>query len=207
MDISRSVSYPPDKERYEASKHIPTKHNGMVYPCTDKQLNDLWHLHLLNDDHFRGLEYHPISYRRAAKELEVLLKNQNPRNLQAFENLQQVLPSSGYWWGPDLPIKAFNDLDQVLFGGYLRGRVGLRWEGDTKALASSVGHDPSDVMGITMPIMKGRPPIMVAEVILNSQQIFLKTTPEMKWKRMWNVLIHEMIHGMLSLQATVRFLG
>lgn len=37
-------------------------------------------------------------------------------------------------WGPDLAIKAFCDLDKVLFCGKLRGNVCLTWEQDSSSL-------------------------------------------------------------------------
>ena len=197
--------HPPDHERFEACKIFPTKARGTLYPCTDSQLYKLCYLHRLDYDSVAGLQYHPISYRRAAEELVQILRYPEPAKagptLRALRNLQAAFGAfrNSNDWGPDLPLKAFHDLDTILFGGYLVGRVGMRWEWDTPALIRICGADYLDTMGVTCPVMKGLPQIMTAEIVLNAQLCLLKRTRESKWKRLWDVVIHEMCHGMSSL--------
>ena len=197
--------HPPDEQRYEASKYLPRMKRGTLYPYEDKDLHDLWNFHKVDDHHFQAPPLHPVSYRRAAEELETLLNytqsagaKQSRQNLEALKSLRRMFHRLQYW-GPDLPIKAFKHLDTFLFGGYLHGRVGLRWEGETDNLVRIIGNDHRNVMGYTNFLMKGERRSGSAEIILNAQVIFLKATRESKWKRMWDVLIHEMCHGMLPL--------
>ena len=85
------------------------------------------------------------------------------------------------FWGPDVAIKCFCDLDTVFFRGKLRGHVCLTWAKDrefepfTWGQTASLGHGK-------------------ALIQLNASHIFLGNGPwvERPFKQMLSTLLHEM---------------
>ncbi|KAL8695029.1 MAG: hypothetical protein Q9218_000397 [Villophora microphyllina] len=89
-------------------------------------------------------------------------------------------------WGPDLVIKAFDDLDILFFRGILATRTQLGWADPNYILAS--GQDPEGIFGLTECLWYGR-----CHISLNAIGIFLHTRNP--YTHMWATLLHEMVHA------------
>ena len=87
-------------------------------------------------------------------------------------------------WGPDLVIKAFCDLDEIFFGGRLRGHVLLAW--------GSKDARNSRILGCTRYLGKGK-----CVIQLYASTIFLEpgndSYSRSYFVRMWMTLVHEMV--------------
>lgn len=128
----------------EAFYHI-TPYIGTEYPCTTEDLNAsggiarqiplggnvqakkaLW---------FTGPNAGPfIDPAKASREI---FDHNQPKRMpsaaeeRAIQRLVTGLKNAGQkYWGPDLAVKAFCDLDKVFFRGRLRGHVCLTWRSD-----------------------------------------------------------------------------
>lgn len=183
----------PDEASFEAARQNVSTNTGTPYPnCTDQELYDLRHLHEYSDKHFRRFPFHPISISQATLKLEDYLAYPSQSALDARARIRRAISSTGM--GVDLPIKAFHDLDRAFFGGYMKGRVRVRWKGSRENLYEVMGPYYSGTYGITVDIGRNRP-VPIAEIILNARLMFLTPTPHSKWREMWGTILHEMIHG------------
>ena len=88
---------------------------------------------------------------------------------------------SGQYWGPDLIIKCFPDLDTVFFGGLLRGNVTISWGGP----GDRFFHE--DSLGVTIPIDPSR-----AEIVLNGKTVLLDPFEDDPFRTMFATTLHEM---------------
>ncbi|KAI4159903.1 MAG: hypothetical protein L6R39_000279 [Caloplaca ligustica] len=88
-------------------------------------------------------------------------------------------------WGPDLIIKAFDDLDLVFFRGVLATRTQISWMTTREIRAKGL---TSSVFGFTEPLGHGR-----AHIVLNSTIIFLEDPNP--FAQMWSTMLHEMVHA------------
>lgn len=86
-------------------------------------------------------------------------------------------------WGPDLIIKAFDDLDLVFFRGVLATRTQISWMTTREIRAKGL---TSSVFGFTEPLGHGR-----AHIVLNSTIIFLEDPNP--FAQMWSTMLHEMV--------------
>ena len=186
----------PDRASFEAAKEYPSTKTGTPYPnCTDQELYDLRHLHEYSNKHFRRFPYHRVSMRQAVLDLEDHLRYPSNSAQAAMDRVQQAISSTKT--GVDLPIKAFHDLDRAFFGGYMKGRVRIRWKGSEEHLYEAMGRDHPDTFAVTMDLRYRRTcPIPIAEIILNARLMFLDATEHSKRREMWGTTLHEMIHGM-----------
>lgn len=82
-------------------------------------------------------------------------------------------------WGPDLIIKAFDDLDIVFFNGTLATRTQISWQTDRE-----IGYPPA--FGVTHSLGYGR-----CHIMLNATGIFLR--PPNPRAQMWQTMLHEMV--------------
>ncbi len=89
-------------------------------------------------------------------------------------------------WGPDVIIKALQDIDTVFFNSRLRGNVKVHWCNSNNE--SIRGHLPRVPRGLMSPgERKGQ-----CTVFLNADTIFAKQNP---CKQMWRTTLHELVHA------------
>lgn len=95
-----------------------------------------------------------------------------------MDRLYEALCLEDGEWTPDVPIKAFRDLDTVFFQGRLCGNVKVGW-------VSGKEFRP-DAIGETVYRFNGHSKIKLDA----DYHIFESENP---WKKMWQVLLHEMV--------------
>ena len=116
-------------------------------------------------------------------------------------------------WGPDIIFKAFDDLDQVIFGGKLRHHCVLSWLSEASlmqerpdlvaqfqkvicVLCPSIAHDDSSADG-------ARRHLRVVEFNLNATRVFLREpVPDLSpWDMMWAGLLEGMVRAYLHISV------
>lgn len=182
------------KMYYEALKPFSTR-NGTKYSCSQNDIDFHRHSHFT----LRGCTGDMTDNTLTT---ELILQNQTDKAVQPAERgaigrLQRIfedIKHSGTY-GPDLAIKAFNDLDLVFFGGYLRGRVRVRW---------STCSTDSDLQNRTVPRDSHSCPYGFARkgrflqrgevhIVLNAGLIFFMEYSPLEL--MVSTLLHEMCHA------------
>lgn len=105
-------------------------------------------------------------------------------------------------YGPDLAIKAFNDLDTVFFGGHLCGNVKVQW---TSSIKNEEGQS-DESYGEThwgRPGCRGQ-----CRIMLDAEMIFLvdaRGHPS-TLRLMLSTLLHEMCHAFEHIRCAYRFI-
>ncbi|KAL8738553.1 MAG: hypothetical protein Q9181_000660 [Wetmoreana brouardii] len=94
-------------------------------------------------------------------------------------------------WGPDLIIKAFDDLDLLFFKGVLATRTRIDWKTDKWMRRQGA---PRDAFGFCLNMGYGR-----CHIVLNATTIFLRTKDS--FAHMWCTMLHEMVVGYRTLHA------
>ncbi|KAI4232501.1 MAG: hypothetical protein LQ349_004977 [Xanthoria aureola] len=155
---------------------------GSQYPCLEEKL---------------------LSYQRLPKPNHPTLLSEEVATWNLVEFLNQpILPGSKedaaihrlangmrLWeWGPDLVIKAFDDLDIVFFRGVLATRTQIEWRSDEEIMGRRTGEK---VLGLCIRLGHGR-----ARIVLNATRILLHSA-HVSWC-MWATVLHEMVHGYLD---------
>ena len=98
---------------------------------------------------------------------------------EAIERLSAALAAGHHgFWGPDLIIKAFCDLDVVFFRGRLRGHVCVRWLPDWSGTGDTI-------WGTTVFLGKGK-----CAIRMNADTILLEH--RRPFERMVATMLHEM---------------
>ncbi|KAL9113034.1 MAG: hypothetical protein Q9187_007676 [Circinaria calcarea] len=135
-----------------------------------------------------------------------------PEALEALTRLS-CLQTLGDDWGPDIVYKVFEDLDDALFDGRLRGRCSVRWkkEEELQALFPGVGDKwgTTDYSGWFIDDLKTRQ-VIQTHIYLNATLHFLnplathadhkgEMREHSRWEEMWGTLLHEMCHAYLRL--------
>ncbi|KAI4107214.1 MAG: hypothetical protein L6R37_001791 [Teloschistes peruensis] len=87
-------------------------------------------------------------------------------------------------WGPDLIIKAFDDLDVLFFRGVLATRTRLDWA--SQAHLRQIGVDPEGIYGLTSGLGYGR-----CHISLSATCVFLLS--QNPYTQMWATMLHEMV--------------
>ena len=85
-------------------------------------------------------------------------------------------------WGPDLVIKAFDDLDIVFFRGVLDTRTQIEWRTDEEI----AGRTGDRVLGFCIRLGHGR-----TRIVLNDTRILLYAADPSS--TMWATALHEMV--------------
>ena len=184
-EIRRSTRHIAHRTRQEL-RHLAfqrvRRDRGANYPCTRGELYDA-----ITPDH------HPprscVSPSQAA--YEVYAHNRRGRNLgqaeyDAVRRLERAtldVYEARVDFTPDLILKAFCDLDQVFFLGFLRRNVYVDWR---SASSFPPPHPRRLTMGHTETLDRGK-----AVIHLNADGIFANTgmTP---FVEMWRTTLHEM---------------
>ncbi len=156
------------------------ENRGTPYAVTQKEID------VIQDRNKRYYPPHAISGKRAVQQLVnahapgVHLDRDQASaldRLQALGNLRR--------WGPDIAIKAFNDLDKIFFMGKLRGHVYVYWEEGIHEDGAGCTYDAGDFA----------PRITIC---LNSH---VHMSVYYTLRDMWSTLLHEMIHAYLFLMV------
>ena len=186
------------EDTYKETFHKITLKTGTDYPCTRKELNAVKGLNLRMTP-TGNASYTPtnqskwadypnkgpfLDARIAAR--EVFEHNDPKRTPSAAENeaihrLDTAFKDAGQrFWGPDLVIKAFCDLDKVFFCARLMGHVYLSWQ-------PHIDHGTGDVWGTTGYLGRGK-----AVIYLDAYNIFFQPEGGSGFVQMFATLLHEM---------------
>lgn len=105
----------------------------------------------------------------------------------AMSRLQDLIKhvQRGGYWGPDVAVKTFKDLDLVFFGGYLQGHVCVCWD----------VLEPN-MWGLTEFPEKYRDYDNQCHIVLNADLIFSRRTGKHPFKQTMHTLLHEMVHAL-----------
>ena len=107
-------------------------------------------------------------------------------------------------WGPDLILKAFDDLDLVFFRGVLATRTQIDYMNEEDIFKD---RDPGiSILGSCLSLGFGR-----CHIVLNATRIFSSHDP---FAQMWNTILHEMVvsgnsfemydmHGLTALSMVI----
>ena len=182
------------RRRLYSQAFLPvTPQTGTPYPCAQAQIDRLEDRQGINVPapyrsrqwvgdgrglgHNRDVRDGYVTPMDAARELE--RHNRSPlsdRESNAVDGLQQIHNAN---WGPDLAMKAFGDLDILLFSGRLKDQVRLEW---TRGNGEDFGTTE-------MIICEGGKAFV--DIALHAGTIFLNADHE-PWRKMWGTLLHEM---------------
>jgi len=157
---------------------------GTPYPSNQKQLDYHW------ESFFEYRNKGPfVSSNRATEDM--LKHNDLDRRISSAEGatitrLQTLIVDvqRGGYWGPDVAVKAFEDLDLVFFGGHLHGHVCVCWD------------DLADhILGWTEFPTDSKKHENQCHIVLNAQLIFGEADFH-PFVQMVHTLLHEMVHAL-----------
>ncbi|KAL9045516.1 MAG: hypothetical protein Q9214_001449 [Letrouitia sp. 1 TL-2023] len=174
-----------DEWLYELALAPISIHTGYPYPCRQEDL-DSYSIKKKKITHFgdflRDIVFcWPSNIDDAVREIEAYLDPKRPpsaKEQSAMDRLYKALCLEDGEWTPDVPIKAFRDLDTVFFQGRLCGNVKVGWVSGKEL--------PSDAIGTTVYRFNGHSKIKLDA----DYHIFESWDP---WKQMWQTLLHEMV--------------
>ena len=102
---------------------------GVPYKISEKELRILQARNIDNQHPDSRSLPRPLDWREAHQRLNAFLHSSWPqKRRQTRQRLWEAYNLPLFERTPDLYIKAFNDLDEVLFGGVLKNRVRIAWE-------------------------------------------------------------------------------
>lgn len=163
---------------YQATyAHNVSCRTGTPYACSEKDIDNTYHW---TQDNRRPL-VSAVEANREVMEHNDPTKQMSSHERDAVRRLYFAMSRAGSvyeYWGPDLIIKCFLDLDTVLFGGVLRGNVGVDWDTNNHAVRA-------DQLGVTRKPCPGR-----ADIFLNAKAILVDHARPLE--AMFTVILHEM---------------
>ena len=169
----KATKYPCTKEELEASGGLNrrTAYNSLALEDKSKWFSEP------NNGPFVGA-------RIAAREIfdhSDPKRTRSATEISAIHRLQTGFHNAiREYWGPDLAIKTFCDLDQVFFCGRLKRHVCLTWRSG-RTLRETC-------RGVTTYLDKGK-----CVIQLNSYNIFLRPRETPRFVCMFETLLHEMM--------------
>ncbi len=179
---------------HEALKPFSTK-TGTRYPCTRKDIDFHRRPPLIVRDRTGdmtdvGLTTDMLLQNEADKVVPPVEEKAVDRLRQTFDNIAHIGT-----YGPDLVIKAFNDLDLVFFGGHLRGRVRVWWSSCSANSDFRMGIAREHCRGCSYGFARKGRFFKRGEVqiVLNAALIFNGERPPLEL--MISTLLHEMCHA------------
>ena len=163
---------------YAMTKVDPCACCGTKYPCDQNILNALTHGPLAP----RSISKMELG--QVVAEMESLLKvSKSPSKLEfdAASRLGKAMQRfEDQMWGPDLVIKAFQDLDQAFFKGRLTGHVCICWKTEKNMSYTAFTEHRS---------LDGK-----SYILLNADRIILESKRKVKiFEAMWEITLHEMV--------------
>ncbi len=183
------------EDTYKESFYKITPETGTDYPCTQEELN------VLKGPKWRMTPTGPVSCTQKSESKRVDHPNKGPfldamiaarevfehndptripsvAENEAIRRLDTVFKDAAQrFWGPDLAIKAFCDLDKVFFCARLTGHVYLSWK-------RNIGRG---VWGKTGYLWRGK-----AVILLGAYNIFFHPEGGSGFVHMFATLLHEM---------------
>lgn len=172
-----------DRERYYFDALKPVRVNaGTPYPCRQEDLDSYLKLG------YPDKNYVYITPNSATNDLTRWLSQDfDASTAAALKRLQDGFKLQP--WGPDLAIKAFEDLDLTFFNGKLSGHVQVGWVKRSKYRR----HFGGSSWGVTEKGAHAQ-----CKIFLNAYKIFVDdyATP-IPFREMWRTLIHEMVVSLL----------
>lgn len=182
------------KMYYEALKPFSTK-TGTKYPSKQKEIDFHRRSHVILRDRTGDMT-------EIAVTTEMILQNEadkliHPAEKKAIGRLQQMFEEIRHsgTYGPDLVIKAFNDLDLVFFGGCLRGRVRVWWSTCATDTNFEIGTAPRNCRRCCYGFTRKGRFLQHGEIhiVLNAGLVFFEEYPPLEL--MISTLLHEMCHA------------
>lgn len=172
------IPFIPRQELFRAAFENVYTDRGTRYSCTTSDIYAATHFH----GHHSG---HYISANRADREIverNSLSRVPGRSESAAIRRLVDAIRGcERHWWGPDLVIKAFLDLDKIFFCGRLRGLVRVVWRNlhrpGVAGLCTRNGPNASSGRG---------------EIILNADEILRSRTRPTPFFEMFATVLHEM---------------
>ena len=179
----------PSEEAYEQAFSPFHTDIGTPYPCSQSDLN------VHNTGSFQDSNNHPFLSAMEAT-AEVMLHNHVSRRLPpsettAIDNLNRTVYAveKRMEFGPDLAVKAFADLDLVLFGGRLRDNVRLQW---VKATDHPRFEASGGVRGAAIQLLERGKCLILLNADLHLREHSLDEDP---LRLVFGTLLHEMCHA------------
>ena len=184
------------EELFEEASWDVSPNTGTEYPCTERDLDASGGRYRFGDKHRSSAELRAMWFsepntapkvciRQAALDISrhnAPGRTPSAKEEDAIERLRIMIDNAleGFW-GPDVAIKCFCDLDTVFFRGKLRGHVCLSWAGRREFQPFTWGHTSS--------LGHGK-----AHIQLNAGYIFLGhgSYEERPLSQMLGTLLHEM---------------
>lgn len=128
-----------------------------------------------------------------------------PAESEAIQRLYNAAldEEDGHDHGPDLAIKAFDDLDTVFFGGYLRRNVRVQWVASIK----KAGDDDYEAFGETR--WERSASHCQCTIVLDAEMIFLSDNGPncpSSFRLMLSTLLHEMTHAYENFRCARRYI-
>lgn len=173
---------PVDRRRlFRLAKEVVRVDRGTPYPCYAKNIESY-------QCRPKRTRKTPISAEVATNKLVKFLNQHIERDTKEDRAVRRL--ASGMQlekWGPDLFIKAFDDLDLVFFRGVLATRTQIHYMTE-KEIAREFGGRDRHMFGCTVQLGYGR-----CRIVLNSTKHFL--LDRNPFAQTWSTLLHEMVHG------------
>ncbi|KAI4257344.1 MAG: hypothetical protein L6R42_005742 [Xanthoria sp. 1 TBL-2021] len=155
---------------------------GSQYPCSEEKL---WSYQRLPKQNKRI----PLSEEMATGNLVGFLNQPILPGSKEDAAIHRLANGMRLWeWGPDIVIKAFDDLDIVFFRGVLDTRIQIEWRSDEEIIGKRTGDR---VLGLCIRLGHGR-----SRIVLNATRILLHAADPSS--TMWATALHEMVHGYLD---------
>ena len=180
---------------YDESFYDVTLDKATKYPCTEEELEasgglnrrtayKAWNLEDKSTWFSEPNNGPFVGARIAAREIfdhSDPKRTRSATEISAIDRLQRAFKNATReYWGPDLAIKTFCDLDQVFFCGRLKNHACLTWRSGRTLPETSLGY--------TTYLDKGK-----CVIQLNSYNTFLRPRKEPRFVCMFETLLHEMM--------------
>jgi hypothetical protein len=169
-----------DNLHYQAQ--LPVEANkGTPYACSQSDIDDFQHCTRVSQEGF-------VNKITAVQMLEDFLDPLRQPSHEVLEALMRL--RTARWhpnWGPDIIIKAANDLDIAFFDGRLRGSMAVCWS-HTWSVPANLHACVDKRYGMMWPGLG--PELGMCLVHLYADQILCTANP---CEQMWQTMLHEMI--------------
>ena len=202
---------------------------GTPYPTDHESYHDLFLGPCAADVARYGFAVNPDNIGRSCEHVTVRLENRLHLDtplvyeiaccITRLAGLQELRDQEK--WGPDVIIKAFDDLDQVLFRGALRHRSSLQWrtEEDLERIwpgmmderARDLACLPELLVRKTRTIdertgLASERQLRIVDIHMNAAAVFLAPTKPglTRWDRMWASLLDAMVRSYIYITVGAR---
>lgn len=183
---------------------LPFKANtGTKYPITQEELN--YHRKSMFASRNKGPFVSAMQVTSDMVHQNDTHRMISKREKYACDRLLHVVHQyeKGYEYGPDLAVKAFDDLDVVFFGGYLRGNVCVGWSACGRDKRFKCDGGRKCVLGFEQPTgwRSGQ-----TRITLNAALIFGREVDN-PFGTMMSTILHEMCHAIDTVRSPKARIG